>query len=66
MAFDWSNLRAACENEIAREMARPFAQAGDDWARKTDQVLPFAAGKINEMSNMELLELIARVAGREQ
>lgn len=62
--FDWSTLRAACEHEVARELARPVSTA-ENWAYRTDQALPLAAGKINEMSNIELLELIARVVGHE-
>lgn len=63
--FDWSTLRAACEVEVARELARPLVQKGGGWQawpKETDRLLPQAAEKINQMSNLELLDLIAKVA----
>lgn len=64
--LDWSTLRAACEHEVAREIARPRVQKDGGWRAwpaETEKALPEAAEKINSMTNLELLDLIARVTG---
>lgn len=65
--FDWSTLRAACEFHVAREIARPLC--GNElsaWIQLTEKSLPQAGEKINAMSNMELLDLIATVVAERQ
>jgi hypothetical protein len=61
------NLKARCVDVVARELARPSAHrrhfsVGDHWwASAVEEQRPYAAAKINEMTNMELLDLISEV-----
>ncbi len=61
---DWSTLRAACEHRVAMEIARKRCDGTlSDWMRETEKAYPEAGEKINAMNNLELLDLIAQVAG---
>ena len=66
MHFDFRTLCAACEHHVAMEIARPRVQKDGGWQAwnaETQLALPEAAEKINAMSNLELLDLIAHVVG---
>lgn len=58
------NLKGRCMDIVARELARSIYKDRDGhkaWFEAVRQQYPAAAEKINGMSNMELLDLIADV-----
>lgn len=63
------NLKARCVDSVARDLARgPYYSdrvsdnsSGKTWHETIAEYRPAAAAKINEMSNMELLDLISEI-----
>lgn len=63
------NLKALCVDNVARDLARgPYYSdrvsdnsSGKTWPETIAEYRPAAAAKINEMSNMQLLDLMADV-----
>ncbi|QJD54345.1 hypothetical protein [Aminobacter phage Erebus] len=56
------DLRKICVNKVAREIARPRVQHNEGWRAwpaKTREAIPEAEEKINAMTNLELLDVIA-------
>ncbi len=72
--MQWSDLREECEWYVAREIARSRVTLEarrdrilvdvDQWAHETKLALPEACLKINEMSNLQVIELIGKVIAR--
>lgn len=64
------NLKRSCVNFVARELARPVyasreARGDAAWFQAIDDSRPSAVEKINGMTNMELLDLMADVLASE-
>lgn len=60
------NLKGRCVEAVARELARPKFRGNAElryaeWFETVRAQYPAAAEKINAMSNMELLDLVADV-----
>lgn len=57
-----ADFRKICVNNVAREIARPRVQGTDGWhawPEKTREAISEAEEKINAMTNLELLDVIA-------
>lgn len=64
------NLKGSCVDFVARELARPVyasreAKGDTAWFQAIDDSRPAAIDKINGMTNMELLDLMADVLASE-
>ena len=58
---DLENLRSRCVDYVARELARPLVKPNEGWEAwpaRAKEMRSKAEAKINEMSNLELLDLI--------
>lgn len=70
--MNWYELKAACINDVARDLARgeasraPEAERMKVWAEEQRLREPDAIRAINEMSNVSLLDLISKVMGARQ
>lgn len=69
--MNWYELKSRCIDHVAREIARPRVQKSrraaigpmEEWAEMQKAAEPEAVKKINDMSNMEILDLISEVVG---